>query len=80
MEPNDEPDLPPDLADLAVGDVLRDRQHDSYFEVTSIDDHGVGLYDGETDFYVPHALFATKYGARLHPIDEAESLDPPDWA
>lgn len=74
--------LPPDLSesDLEQGDLLRDRQRNKQFEITTTDERGIGLRHDGTEFYVPYSLFAPWHGSRIHPVTESTTTEPADWA
>lgn len=68
-----------ELAALSEGDVLCDRHRRECYQVTAIDDDGIGLHQDGIDFYTPRPLFVTWYGQRLFAIDGNSSIETPVW-
>jgi hypothetical protein len=75
----EEASLPSDLTDLREGDILYDRHRRDCYQVDSVEQTGVGLHQDGTDFHIPHSLFVSWYGQRLFSIEQAQSIETPDW-
>lgn len=67
-----------DLATLQEGDVLCDRHRRECYQVTTIDEAGVGLHRDGVEFYTPRSLFVTWYGQRLFSIEDT-TIETPEW-
>ena len=74
-----EPSVPDELADLREGDVLCDRHRRECYQVSGIDETGIGLKQDGEDFYIPSPLFVSWYGQRLFAIEESRSIETPEW-
>lgn len=68
-----------EFADLREGEVLCDRHRQECYQVIGVDDTGVALRQEGTEFYIPRSLFVTCYRRRLFSIENATSIDTPDW-
>lgn len=68
-----------ELADLREGEVLCDRHRRECYQVSGVDDAGVALRQDGTEFYLPCSLFVTWYRRRLFELENATSIDAPEW-
>ncbi len=65
--------------DLFSGDVLFDRHRREYFVVEGVEDQGIALRQGETEFFVPHSLFCPWYGSRIFQASKRSNPQLPEW-